>query len=77
MPLQFSKALIINTKKRELQCPHSDLKVLRKPFSTNIVIAAHAKRENHYANSVLNLTISQVPKSQESITLLFKNIFHE
>lgn len=74
MPLQSSKALIFKTRSVALQYPHSDLEVLRKPFSTNIEIAAHAKRENHYANSVLNLTISQVPKSQESITLL-KNIF--
>ena len=34
--------------------PHSELEVLGKPLRTNVVMAAHAKRENHYAIFVRN-----------------------
>jgi len=34
--------------------PHSKLEVLGKPIRTNVVMAAHAKRENHYAIFVRN-----------------------
>ena len=36
-----------------------------KTHSTNVVIAAHAKRENHYAILVLYLKVSQVFNSQD------------
>ena len=34
--------------------PHSELEVLGKPIRTNVVMVAHAKRENHYAIFVRN-----------------------
>lgn len=45
------------------------MKVLRKPNEQDVVIAAHAKRENHYA-SFAHLKISQVFIQKISITLL-------
>ena len=51
----------------ELQCPHSNLEVLRKPVNTmNIGIAAHANSvENYYAIFVFTYEISQVSKLQD------------
>ena len=40
--------------KRGTAMPHSKLEVLGKPIRTNVVMAAHAKRENHYAIFVRN-----------------------
>ena len=40
--------------KRGTAMPHSELEVLGKPIRTNVVMAAHAKRENHYAIFVRN-----------------------
>ena len=41
--------------KRGTAMPHLSLKVLRKPECTDMDIAAHAKRENHYAFYVHSL----------------------
>ena len=52
-----------------------------KTLCTDVVIAAHATRENHYAILVHNSEISQVSNYKISITLLFfftRNVFgHE
>ncbi len=46
--------------------PRLSLKVLRKPECTDVVIAAHAVRENHYAILVHSLKVSQVFKLQDA-----------
>ena len=56
--------------------PHSDLEVVGKTFSTDMVIAVHAyARENHNAFLVLNLKVSYVSKSQDKhdASSLFSN----
>lgn len=53
MSLAALKDLYLCTK-RELHATMSLMEVLRKPLRTDIVIAAHAKHENHYAILVRN-----------------------
>ena len=53
--------------------PRSKLKVLGKPECTNVVIAAHAMRENHYAILVFTYEISQVSKLQDKHNASFNS----
>lgn len=52
--LLSSNEYLCYKKKRGTAMPHSELEVLGKPIRTNVVMAAHAKRENHYAIFVRN-----------------------
>ena len=47
---------------------HLNFEGRRKPECTDVVIAAHAMRENHYATLVHNSEISQVSVLQDKHT---------
>ena len=54
--------------------PRSGLEVVGKTFSTDMVIAAHAMREKHYAILVLKLKVSYVSNPQDKHNASFMSI---